>query len=105
MSTIKHSRKKAAGEGKALTRPQGEAHLSAGNREIRLTEEERRRMVAEAAYYRALRRGFTAGGEVDDWLAAEREINQKLTAAGGAALSPKRVRAPAAAGARPRPAQ
>jgi hypothetical protein len=41
-----------------------------------LSEEERRRMIAEAAYYRALRRGFAAGGEMDDWLAAEREINQ-----------------------------
>jgi hypothetical protein len=31
-------------------------------------------MIAEAAYYRAEKRGFEAGHEVDDWLAAEREI-------------------------------
>ena len=36
--------------------------------------EARRRRVAEAAYYRAQRRGFSPGGEVDDWLEAEREI-------------------------------
>jgi hypothetical protein len=31
-------------------------------------------MIAEAAYYRAEKRGFEAGHEVDDWLTAEREI-------------------------------
>lgn len=40
--------------------------------------EDRTRMIAEAAYYRALRRGFEGGDPVDDWLAAEREINQAL---------------------------
>ena len=36
--------------------------------------EARRRRVAEAAYYRAQQRGFAPGGEVDDWLEAEKEI-------------------------------
>jgi hypothetical protein len=35
---------------------------------------ERRRKVAEAAYYRAERRGFAPGGEDTDWLEAEHEI-------------------------------
>jgi hypothetical protein len=30
--------------------------------------------IAEAAYYRAERRGFAPGNEVDDWLAAEADI-------------------------------
>lgn len=30
--------------------------------------------IALAAYYRAEARGFTPGGEVGDWLEAEREI-------------------------------
>lgn len=34
----------------------------------------RRKMIAEAAYYRAQRRGFQPGHEVEDWLAAENEI-------------------------------
>jgi hypothetical protein len=34
----------------------------------------RRRQVAEAAYYRAQKRGFAPGQEEDDWLAAEKEI-------------------------------
>ncbi|HJQ62519.1 MAG TPA: DUF2934 domain-containing protein [Burkholderiales bacterium] len=37
-------------------------------------------MIAEAAYYRAQQRGFSAGGEVDDWLAAEREVAQQFQA-------------------------
>jgi hypothetical protein len=30
--------------------------------------------IAEAAYFRAERRGFTPGHELDDWLQAEREL-------------------------------
>src|SRR5688500_9691712 len=33
--------------------------------------EDRRRRIAEAAYFRAERRGFTPGYEDDDWLEAE----------------------------------
>lgn len=36
----------------------------------------RQRMVSEAAYYRAQKRGFVPGRELDDWLAAETEIAQ-----------------------------
>ncbi len=35
-------------------------------------------MIAVAAYFRAERRGFTPGGEVDDWLEAEAEIERLL---------------------------
>lgn len=35
-------------------------------------------MVEEAAYFRALERGFRGGNPIDDWLAAEREINRLL---------------------------
>ncbi|OGA44666.1 MAG: hypothetical protein A3G24_08255 [Betaproteobacteria bacterium RIFCSPLOWO2_12_FULL_62_13] len=38
--------------------------------------EERRRMIAEAAYFRAERRGFAVGGELDDWIQAEAEIDR-----------------------------
>jgi Protein of unknown function (DUF2934) len=39
---------------------------------------ERGRMVAEAAYYRAQRRGFSPGAELEDWLEAEAEIDRLL---------------------------
>ena len=47
-----------------------------GSREISL--EERQRMIAEAAYFRAMQRGFNGGDPVDDWLIAEREIERLL---------------------------
>jgi hypothetical protein len=34
----------------------------------------RQSMIAEAAYYRAQRRGFAPGHELDDWLEAEAEL-------------------------------
>jgi hypothetical protein len=36
-------------------------------------------MIAEAAYFRSAHRGFEPGHEVDDWLAAESEIDMALT--------------------------
>ncbi len=41
---------------------------------------EREAMIAEAAYYRAEARGFETGHELEDWLAAEREIDLLLEA-------------------------
>jgi len=38
-------------------------------------------MIAEAAYYRAACRGFEPGHELEDWLAAEREIDVALSGA------------------------
>jgi hypothetical protein len=35
----------------------------------------RRQRIAEAAYYNAERRGFREGGELEDWLEAERRIH------------------------------
>lgn len=40
--------------------------------------EERYRLIAEAAYFRAEARGFQGGDPVADWLEAEAEINRKL---------------------------
>ena len=40
-----------------------------------VTVEECREMIAECAYFKAEKRGFVPGHELDDWLAAERETN------------------------------
>jgi hypothetical protein len=37
--------------------------------------DERRKRIAEAAYFRAQRRGFSAGHADEDWLAAEAEVD------------------------------
>jgi hypothetical protein len=44
--------------------------------------EEREYMVAEAAYYRAERRGFAPGNEMEDWLQAETEIDSLIQSGG-----------------------
>jgi hypothetical protein len=41
-------------------------------------DEARQNMIAEAAYFRAAQRGFEPGSELDDWLAAEAEVNARL---------------------------
>lgn len=40
--------------------------------------EDRYRMIAEAAYFRAEQRGFAPGHDLADWLAAEMEIDVLL---------------------------
>jgi len=47
-----------------------------------VTPEQRRMMICEAAYYIAEHRGFEAGHDVDDWLAAERQIDAACTSPG-----------------------
>lgn len=44
----------------------------------RITHEQRWQMIAESAYLRAEARGFSIGGDIEDWLAAEQEINDML---------------------------
>ncbi|MGH8721290.1 MAG: DUF2934 domain-containing protein [Burkholderiales bacterium] len=43
-----------------------------------VSHEERWRMVAEAAYYIAQRRGFVGGDPTADWAQAEAEVEAKL---------------------------
>ncbi len=43
-----------------------------------LIGEDRRQLIAEAAYFRAERRGFQPGQELEDWLAAEIEVDALL---------------------------
>jgi hypothetical protein len=45
-----------------------------------VTPDMRRGMIAEAAYLRAEKRGFAPGHEDEDWLAAEAEVDQLLSA-------------------------
>ena len=40
--------------------------------------DELRRLVAEAAYYRAQRRGFEPGYELQDWVEAESEVKRLI---------------------------
>ena len=39
-----------------------------------LNAEERQRLIAQAAYFRAEKRGFASGCELQDWVEAEQEV-------------------------------
>lgn len=43
-----------------------------------VSAEERERLIAMAAYYRAERRGFAPDGELQDWYEAAAEIERQL---------------------------
>jgi hypothetical protein len=49
--------------------------------------EHRAALIAEAAFFRAEKRGFSPGHEVEDWLAAESEVDAKLMYAVGSGQS------------------
>lgn len=44
----------------------------------KVSAEQRQKMVAEAAYFRAKERGFDDGDSVADWVEAEAEVNERL---------------------------
>lgn len=58
------------------TRPATPKSIAENNPPV--TAEERYRMIAEAAYFRAEKRGFLDGSVAEDWLQAEMEIDQML---------------------------
>ena len=49
-----------------------------GNGASPITPEQRYRMICDAAYFRAERRGFIGGNSAEDWTAAEAEIDGLL---------------------------
>jgi hypothetical protein len=46
--------------------------------------EDRRTCVSEVAYFKAEHRGFAPGHELEDWLSAENEVDQRLCGEGRA---------------------
>jgi Protein of unknown function (DUF2934) len=46
-------------------------------------------LIAERAYFKAEKRGFVPGYELEDWLAAEREVAE-IAAASPKAIGPKK---------------
>lgn len=66
---------------KSSTTMRGTGATSAAAQTRGISEEERGRMIAEAAYFRSANRGYEPGHELEDWLAAEAEVNEKLKTA------------------------
>jgi hypothetical protein len=44
----------------------------------KVTEAEKMKLIAEAAYFKAEARGWQGGSEAEDWLQAEREVSAAL---------------------------
>ena len=61
---------------KTVTRSATARKARAKAKAMILTPEERRRMIAEAAFLRAQNRGFSGGNPEQDWLEAEAEIDR-----------------------------
>jgi hypothetical protein len=78
------ARKAAAPEdkAKAVRRPTQAKEAAASQKPAApvgvVTPEQRYRMICDAAYFRAERRGFVGGSALEDWLAAEAEIDALL---------------------------
>lgn len=47
-----------------------------------LSDERRHSLISQAAYFRAEARGFAPDGDLEDWLDAEAEIDERLAAHG-----------------------
>ena len=45
---------------------------------VELTREELQKLISEAAYFRAKKRGFEPGHELEDWIQAEAEVMRRL---------------------------
>lgn len=72
-TTAKNSTTRAAARKKAPAKGAAPAGVL-----LPVSHEERWRMVAEAAYYIAQRRGFVGGDANADWAQAEAEVEAKL---------------------------
>ena len=44
----------------------------------KVSDDQRRQMIAETAYFRAERRGFSGGNSAADWIEAEAEVDERL---------------------------
>jgi hypothetical protein len=80
-TTVEPAVAPAAKPAKAPAKPRAtrsKSAASAVSNAIQLTPEERHRVVAEAAYFIAERRGFAGGSPVEDWLQAEADIDRML---------------------------
>jgi hypothetical protein len=78
VKTVKRRVKKTVSErtnGKSMVVLESEAASAATSS---IDPEVRRQMVAAEAYFRAERRGFAAGQEVEDWIAAESVVDSRF---------------------------
>lgn len=54
------------------------ATISSTNSVTTINPEERHKMIAQTAYFRAEARGFVGGDPLEDWIQAEKEVDKYL---------------------------
>jgi hypothetical protein len=78
-ATVTPQPDRAASAPRKPTSAQRAAPLSTSNIRAEASPEEIRRLIAEAAYYRAMERGFQPGHELEDWVEAESEVMGRIS--------------------------
>ena len=65
---------------KSTPKPPFEISTNTGANTARadISPDELRKLISEAAYYRAKKRGFAPGHELEDWIQAEAEVMGRL---------------------------
>jgi hypothetical protein len=79
------SRKSTKGAATATAATETAAPVRTKNTSARpavLTPAERMKMIAEAAYFLAEKRGFSGGSELADWVAAEKQVDAEVAKRG-----------------------
>jgi len=71
MAETKERRKTPRKTNAATPKPDSNPRAEASAEEIR-------KLIAEAAYYRAKQRGFEPGHELEDWVQAESEVRRRV---------------------------
>ena len=77
-ASVKNSAARVAAEKVRLAKAQPKAKTIRRAVKRKSSAQKRYEMIAEAAYFRAVKRDFAPGQEIDDWLAAEKEVEQLL---------------------------
>ncbi len=85
MDVTKHSARRTKSDSTTRRRPPAgrnpareTAAPTARSERAEVTFEERHRLIAAEAYLHAERRGFAPGSELEDWLNAERYVDERL---------------------------
>lgn len=79
MANMKERRKTPRRASNATAKPDTKAAAPmTSSVRAEVSSEEARRLIAEAAYYRAKQRNFEPGHELEDWVEAESEVMGRL---------------------------
>lgn len=77
-ATVTPQPDRTASAPRKATSAQRATPLSTSNIRADASPEEIRKLIAEAAYYRAKERGFEPGHELEDWIEAESEVMSRI---------------------------